>query len=79
MAKKATAPKSSEPKRSSPVAEFRKHEVAKGACAVCGRSGSELKASCPGYRTAAEYIKDWSRKPTPAAKKGGKKHAAKKA
>lgn len=37
------------------------HALKKGACAVCKRSGADLKAGgCPGYTTAADLI-DWTR------------------
>lgn len=55
------------------------HDVRKGKCVVCARSGGELKLLCPGYKTAGDYI-DWSQplpvvktKSTPVAKKAKKK------
>lgn len=30
------------------------HDVRHGKCAACGRTGADLVAKCPGYRTAAE-------------------------
>lgn len=43
------------------------HDIRKGVCESCKRKGAELRAPCPGYKTAGECV-DWT-KPLPKVKR----------